>query len=65
MNLSKNPDWSTLAIGFWSGVAVISLVNIAMILVHHNQFLYDEYILGISLVAILIYAIIRSRAPGP
>ena len=64
MTLSKNPDWSTLAIGFWSGVAVISLINIVMIVVHHNQFLYDEYILGISLVVILIYAIIRSRSTG-
>jgi hypothetical protein len=64
MNPNKNPDWSTLAIGFWSGVAVISLVNIAMIVVHHNQFLYDEYILGISLVVILIYTIIR-RTTGP
>ena len=50
-----------MAIGFWSGVAVISLINIAMIVVHHNQFLYDEYIFGISIVVIIVYVIVRSR----
>jgi hypothetical protein len=64
MNISKNWDWSQVAIGFWSGVAVISLINIAMIVVHHNQVLYDEYILGISVVVIIVYMIVRSRSAG-
>ena len=62
MNISKDWDWSQMAIGFWSGVAVISLINIAMIVVHHNQFLYDEYIFGISIVALIVYVIVRCRS---
>jgi len=61
MKINKDWDWSQMAIGFWSGVAVISLINIAMIVVHHNQFLYDEYIFGISIVVIIVYVIVRSR----
>ena len=62
MNISKDFDWKLLSIGFWSGVAVISLINIVLIVVHHNQFLYDEYIFGISIAAIIVYVILRSRS---
>ncbi len=62
MNISRDLDWNQMAIGFWSGVAVISLINIAMIVAHHNQFLYDEYIFGISVVVIIVYVIVRSRS---
>jgi hypothetical protein len=33
--------------------------------VHHDQFLYDEYIFGISLVAIIVYVTIKSRSIQP
>ena len=45
-------------IWFWVGVAVISLINIAMNLLHENQLLYDVYILGISVIVVIVYAII-------
>ena len=61
MKISRDWDWSQLAIGFWSGVAVISLINIALIVVHHNQFLYDEYIFGISIAVLIVYVIVRSK----
>jgi hypothetical protein len=59
MTISKKWGWLQPSIRFWSGVAVISLVNIVMIVFHHNQLLYDEYILGISLVVIVIALVIR------
>ncbi|WP_321504369.1 hypothetical protein [uncultured Methanoregula sp.] len=62
MKISKEWDWSQLGTGFWTGVAVISLVNIGLIMAHHNQFLYDEYILGISIVIIVVYLVVRSRS---
>ena len=62
MNISRDWDWTQLAIGLWSGVAIISLINIVLIVVHHNQFLYDEYIFGISIVVIIVYVIVRSRS---
>jgi hypothetical protein len=64
MNINKGWDWITLGIGFWSGIAVISLINIALIVVHHNQFLYDEYIFGVSIVAVIVYLVLRRRSAG-
>nr|WP_319376175.1 hypothetical protein [uncultured Methanoregula sp.] len=61
MKYTKELDGSQLGLGFWLGVAAISLVNIALILAGHNQYLYDEYILCISLVIIVIYLVVRSR----
>jgi multisubunit Na+/H+ antiporter MnhE subunit len=63
MNINKDCDWNLLTIGFWTGVAVISLINIALMVLHRNQFLYDEYIFVISLIGVIVYAIIRSRSP--
>ncbi|MGB7788198.1 hypothetical protein [Methanoregula sp.] len=62
MNINKDCDWNLLTIGFWTGVAGISLINIALMVLHRNQFLYDEYIFVISLIAVIVYAIIRSRS---
>jgi len=62
MNINKDCDWNLLIIGFWTGVAGISLINIALMVLHRNQFLYDEYIFVISLIAVIVYAIIRSRS---
>ncbi|MFA4861099.1 hypothetical protein [Methanoregula sp.] len=61
MKYTRELDGSQLGLGFWSGVAVISLVNLGQILAQHNQFLYDEYILVISLIIIVVYLVVRSR----
>jgi hypothetical protein len=65
MNICKGWDWITLGIGFWSGVAVISLVNIMLMVLQHNQFLYDEYIFVVSILIVVIYLVLRSRTAAP
>ena len=61
MNISQGWDWITLGIGFWSGVAVISLVNIMLMVLRHNQLLYDGYIFVIAILIVIIYLVLRSR----
>ncbi len=51
-------DWS---IGFWSGVAVISLINITLCLFHKNRLAFDFYILGVSIIVLIVFAIILVR----
>jgi hypothetical protein len=38
-----------------SGVAAICLINSALIVVNHHQFLYDWYIPGVSIIALIIF----------
>jgi len=45
--------------GFWSGVAIISLINIALYLMHKNQLAYDLYILGISVIVLILIIILN------
>jgi hypothetical protein len=47
--------------GVWLGIMVISLINVVLIVANHNQFLYDWYILGISIIVLIIITILRSR----
>jgi len=60
MNIKKDLDID-LNLGFWLGVAVISLINIALIFINHDQFAFDWYILGVSIVALIVFIIIRGR----
>jgi cytochrome oxidase assembly protein ShyY1 len=56
-------EWdSNTRIGFFSGVALISLINIALIATNQNQYLFDWYILGISIVIIVIMIIMKIRS---
>jgi hypothetical protein len=48
--------------GVWLGIMVISLINVALIVVGHNQVLYDWYILGISIIVLIVIIIMRSRS---
>ena len=41
MDTDKELDWNLLTIGFWSGVFVISLIDIALITVNRNILAYD------------------------
>jgi hypothetical protein len=65
MKTSKAPyDWklmSMLEIAFWSGAIIISLVNIMLILRSNNFLLYNFYISGISVIAILAFTVILIR----
>jgi len=57
----KVRNWD-MWIGFWLGIMILSLVNIVMIVAHHNQFLYDWYILGVSIIVLMVIIIMRSRS---
>jgi high-affinity Fe2+/Pb2+ permease len=54
-------DGNLLTLGFWVGVAVISLINIALINAGHNQLAYDRFILCISVIVIFVIAILMYR----
>ena len=61
----KKAGWN-LIIGFWVGVAiVIGLMIIARIATHQNLYQYDWYILGISIIVLIIALILRNRSPTP
>lgn len=51
-------EWNII---FFLGVAVISLINIALILLHKNQLAYDFYILGVSILVLIIFTIILTK----
>lgn len=51
-------DW---IICFWLGVAIISLINIALNLLHKNQFAYNLYILGVSIIVLIVFTIILTK----
>jgi hypothetical protein len=60
-------DWKTISmleIAFWSGAIIISMVNIMLILRGKNFLSYNFYILGISVIAIVIFTIILIRKSG-
>jgi ribose/xylose/arabinose/galactoside ABC-type transport system permease subunit len=48
--------------GVWSGILIISLVNVGLTIVNHNQFLFNEYILGVSIIVVMVITIMRSRS---
>lgn len=48
-------EWNII---FFSGVAVISLINIGLILLHKNQLAYDFWILGVSIIVLIVFTLI-------
>ena len=57
----KAGNWD-MWFGVWSGILIISLINIALIVSNHNQILYDWYILGVSVFVIIVITLLRSRS---
>jgi ribose/xylose/arabinose/galactoside ABC-type transport system permease subunit len=57
----KTINWN-MWFGFWLGVIVISLVNIGLIILNHNQYLYDWYISGVSIVVLIAITILKNRS---
>jgi formate-dependent nitrite reductase membrane component NrfD len=57
MNINKD-----LFVGFWLGVAVISLINILLIVVNHNQLAYDLYISVVSIIVLVVSSMMRARS---
>lgn len=52
-------------VGFSSGVAVICLINIALVTVHQYQYEFDWYLFVISLMVLLGYVVLRIRVKSP
>ena len=48
--------------GVWLGIMILSLVNITLIVVNHNQFLYNWYILGVSVIVLLGITLLKDRS---
>jgi ribose/xylose/arabinose/galactoside ABC-type transport system permease subunit len=61
MNMIKVRNWD-IWIGVWIGIVIISLINLALIFANHNQFLYDWYILGVSIIVLIVFSLLRSRS---
>jgi len=57
----KGWNWN-MWIGVWLGIMILSLVNIALIIAKHNQFLYNLYIFGISIIVLIVIIIMKSRS---
>ena len=49
-----------MRICFWSGIAVLSLVELALIEFNHNVFAYDVYILAVSVIIIIVSIILKT-----
>lgn len=47
-----------LSLGFWIGVAAISLINIILNAINKNQSVYEFYISGIAAVVLVLSLII-------
>jgi len=61
MKLIKVWNWD-MWFGVWSGIMMISLINITLTAAHRNQFLYDWYILGVSIIVLIVITIMRNRS---
>ena len=57
----KAGNWD-MWFGVWSGILIISLINIALIIANRNQILYDWYILGVSVFVVIVITLLRSRS---
>jgi hypothetical protein len=62
MESTGGVDWNLLGIGFWCGMLVLSLIELLLIFLNHNQFLYDVYIMVVSVLAIIFYLFMRRRS---
>ena len=51
-----------LIIGFWAGIAVITLISIARTALQKNLYEYDWYILILSIIVLVVALILRNRS---
>ena len=62
MDSTKGWDWNLMGIGFWCGMLVLSLIQMMLIVLKHDIFAYDIYIMAVSVVAIVFYVFMRKRS---
>lgn len=48
-------------VGFWTGIIIISLLNIALILFKKDQMTYNLYISGVAIFILVLFLAVRSR----
>jgi hypothetical protein len=65
MDSTGGMDWNLLGIGFWCGILVLSLIELLLIFLNHNLFLYNVYIMVVSVPAIMFYLFMRRRSAAP
>ena len=58
--IMRKVNWDFF-IGFWSGIAVLTLVSIARTALHQTLYHYDWYILDLSIIAVIAAFILRER----
>jgi hypothetical protein len=51
-----------IIIGFWLGIAVITLISIARTALHQTLYQYDGYILALSIIVLIVALILRTRS---
>jgi hypothetical protein len=56
----KDSDWN-IWIGFWLGIAVLTLISIARTALNQTLYQYDWYILIFSIAMLTIIIILKSR----
>ena len=54
-------NWDVI-IGFWLGIAVITLISIARTALHQTLYQYDWYILTLSIIALIVALTLRNRS---
>ena len=57
----KAGNWD-MWFGVWLGILIISLVNVGLIVSDRNQVLYDWYILGVSIIVVILIILVKSRS---
>ena len=54
-------NWDVI-IGFWLGVAVITLISIARTALHQTLYQYDWTILALSIIVLIVALILKKRS---
>jgi hypothetical protein len=54
MVMNIRMKWGPVGFGFWAGTGTLSLVELAVIMLNHNVLAYNEYMLAISIIVLII-----------
>ena len=54
-------NWDVM-IGFWLGIAVLTLISIARTAIHQTLDQYNGYILALSIIVLIVALILRNRS---
>jgi hypothetical protein len=54
MEMITRMKWGPVGFGFWAGICVLSLVELAEITFNRNVLAYNEYMLVISIIILIL-----------